>query len=379
MSLLMQQTEPLACPVTAAFHSRALETAPFDLTTPRLADVCDKATPLAGIRDYHPDLAYQMAVVSSWAYSSGQVLADKLTLYGFPAGTHVEEMTVINDAMLVVARTYLIRSEDGRMGILAFRGTEPTNFINWLTNANTVPTRFGGGHVHTGFLTNLEALWSYVSTAVNRARRGASPATNGVKTEASTHPTPLQPLEHLYLTGHSLGGAMAVLAAAKIFGDQDFEVWRPLVKAIYTFGQPCVGDRAFATQCQERFGSRTYRHKYGRDVVPHLPPGTAGDFVHFGDNRVTLSEHQPWQHTTEPTEPLGSVGGAFLAVTASFLTRRLVGLQQFGCNWMSLFDDHLPQHYMLACKQSLAVQGSTSFRRPTPSRQYDADVPKSVT
>jgi metal-dependent amidase/aminoacylase/carboxypeptidase family protein len=93
------------------------------------------------------------------------------------------------------------------------------------------------------------------------------------------------PLERLYITGHSLGAAMAVLAAAKIAIDESPSL-RHRLHGVYTFGQPAVGDTRFATQCKGLFGDRLYRHIYAADVVPCLPPAWDGRFVHFGEERV---------------------------------------------------------------------------------------------
>jgi Lipase (class 3) len=91
-----------------------------------------------------------------------------------------------------------------------------------------------------------------------------------------------EPLRHLYLTGHSLGAAMAVVAAAIIHGDDSYAEWRGLVRGIYTYGQPMVGNAEFARTCDERFGRMLFRHVYGHDLVPRLPPMTTGVFKHFG-------------------------------------------------------------------------------------------------
>lgn len=74
------------------------------------------------------------------------------------------------------------------------------------------------------------------------------------------------------VTGHSLGGALAILATAdlqKIFGPIDFT---------YTFGQPRVGNQAFADWFQASHPN-VYRLVDYADVVPHVPPMNFG-FVH---------------------------------------------------------------------------------------------------
>ncbi len=302
---------------------------------------------------YDPERAYQLSVVAGWAYADGQTLADKIQHYGFEAGAYVQQFSVINEAMLVVARAYLVRSKDGRAGILAFRGTEPVNAINWLTNAHTEARPFyGRGVVHHGFHTNLEALWSYIDAALREAIAGGSAPGNGAA--AGTSP-PLQRLEHLYVTGHSLGGAMAVLAAARIFRDGDLASFRPLVRGVYTFGQPLVGDQEFVDSCAD-LGELVYRHEYRHDVVPVLPPSSvARSFAHLGQKRVTSSPDEPWRLSGEQTRPLRFLVQGLACVSAAFFTRRLLLLRRLDGLWYSI-DDHLPQRYIDTCKRSLTVE-----------------------
>ena len=66
-----------------------------------------------------------------------------------------------------------------------------------------------------------------------------------------------------YFTGHSLGGAIAVLAAAT-FSDQ--------ATAVYTYGQPRVGDKAFSDAYDSVLGDVTFRYVNNHDIVPHVPP-----------------------------------------------------------------------------------------------------------
>jgi predicted lipase len=68
------------------------------------------------------------------------------------------------------------------------------------------------------------------------------------------------------VTGHSLGGALAILAAYDLV-DQHIAT-RPLV---YTFGQPRTGNYAFATSVMATVPD-VYRLTHYRDIVAHLPP-----------------------------------------------------------------------------------------------------------
>jgi hypothetical protein len=66
----------------------------------------------------------------------------------------------------------------------------------------------------------------------------------------------------VFLTGHSMGGAFAILAAAKLKSSG------MRIAAVYTYGAPRVGNRKFA----ESYKPRHYRIEHGNDIVPHLPP-----------------------------------------------------------------------------------------------------------
>jgi triacylglycerol lipase len=86
------------------------------------------------------------------------------------------------------------------------------------------------------------------------------------------------PAKPLILTGHSLGGAMAMLFA--------FRWWtwinpgRP-VHSVYTFGQPRVGNRTFTAEYDRDLSAQTFRFVNGEDIVPRLP-GMLMGYHHAG-------------------------------------------------------------------------------------------------
>ncbi|KAL6838209.1 hypothetical protein ACP4OV_031971 [Aristida adscensionis] len=69
------------------------------------------------------------------------------------------------------------------------------------------------------------------------------------------------------VTGHSLGAALAVLIADELAG---VGVAAPV--AVFSFGGPRVGNRAFAARVEAR-GARVLRVVNAHDVVPRFPPG----------------------------------------------------------------------------------------------------------
>jgi triacylglycerol lipase len=120
--------------------------------------------------------------------------------------------------------------------VVAFRGT--ANFRDWLTDAECVRE----SHVHSGFKRAFDSIAIDLLDALK-----------DVPEEG-----------RIFFTGHSLGGAQAVLASWA------FASHYPRLE-VYTFGQPRVGDAYFASQCKEKFGARHFRFVNQEDIVPRVP------------------------------------------------------------------------------------------------------------
>ncbi|XP_022132571.1 uncharacterized protein LOC111005368 isoform X1 [Momordica charantia] len=88
-------------------------------------------------------------------------------------------------------------------------------------------------------------------------------------------------------TGHSLGGALAVLFVTILAYHNESDVLEKL-QAVYTFGQPRVGDPKFAQFMEnttKKYDFKYYRYVYSFDLVSRIP-FNCGDFFcsykHFG-------------------------------------------------------------------------------------------------
>ena len=75
------------------------------------------------------------------------------------------------------------------------------------------------------------------------------------------------------ITGHSLGGAMAALAAVGFVSYENIPVSR-----VYTFGQPRTGNQAFSDFVRN-IVPNFYRITNNQDLVVHSPPRWTG-FYH---------------------------------------------------------------------------------------------------
>lgn len=136
--------------------------------------------------------------------------------------------------------------ESEQTAVLAFRGTNSVS--EWVSDfmADQVEFTFvrQGGLTHRGF-TSLYAGARKQTIELLRKIPASKP---------------------LFITGHSLGGALATLAALDISANTG----RP-APIVYTFGSPRVGDPAFA-RAYNRAVPVSFRIENENDIVPRLPP-----------------------------------------------------------------------------------------------------------
>jgi len=140
-------------------------------------------------------------------------------------------------------RCVMIRQ--GTLALIAFRGTQERK--DWESNARVDPVKGPWGtRVHSGFLNATDAFWSDISRRLDEWGDNVG----------------------VWITGHSLGGAIAMLFAARLCDE------RKLIPAgVYTFGQPAVGSVNFVKTYDNELADRTQRFVNFHDPVPNLPPG----------------------------------------------------------------------------------------------------------
>jgi len=146
--------------------------------------------------------------------------------------------------------------------VVAFRGSQAPTTLDglkdWLlTNANNyliLPegrsgTDFAaagvGARFHRGFLEALEMVLGPLSAMVDQALK------------AKDRP--------LWVTGHSLGGALALLAAWRF--QRNF---LPVYEVV-TFGAPMIGNKTASNAFEQEFPGKIFRYVDIEDVVPLLP------------------------------------------------------------------------------------------------------------
>ncbi len=129
--------------------------------------------------------------------------------------------------------------------VLAFTGTDEIK--DWLDNARIRKIKMLNGRIHKGFYLAVKDIWQEILQYWN-----------SLAEETRTKP--------LYLTGHSLGGAMANIAILLL--DRDLKV-KP--KKCYTFGQPKIGNKLFSRNFNSIYADILYRFHNTSDIVPLLP------------------------------------------------------------------------------------------------------------
>lgn len=229
--------------------------------------------------------------------------------------------------------------EDANLIVISFRGTEPFDADDWITDFDyswyEVPKL---GKVHMGFVEAL-GLGNRVDTSTFQNHLQANSVElskpNGVDAEVASpeganssstfsnsnghggssqmsdteKPSDTKELiptmgkltayyavrsklkdllqQHknakFVVTGHSLGGALAILFPTVLVLHEEEEMMQRLL-AVYTYGQPRVGNRELGRYMEARLGhpqTRYLRVVYCNDLVPRLPY----------DNKTFLYKH----------------------------------------------------------------------------------------
>lgn len=261
--------------------------------------------PFAFVADttrYRPQNAYWMARCSQLAYDA------------IEEGSRPDEEAILtelkswNPGFTKVigfeknsTQSFVARHE--RLIVVAFRGTD--EFADWLDNVNLPAVPKPMGRVHRGFQMALDDVWGDMWQAVCQLKD------NG---------------QSLWLTGHSLGGALATLAAgALIDADQPFH-------GVYTFGQPRCVDQTYARFFNTEAKARFFRFQNNNDIVARIPQrlmgySHVGSFIYIDVDKNLLTDISWWYRFVD------RVRGDWQ------------GLQESGVDWLV---DHKMENYLKA-------------------------------
>ena len=163
------------------------------------------------------------------------------------------------------AQAYLLKDMNG-IHVLSFRGTEVTQKSDVLADLKAGKNLEAcGGKVHVGFKGEINKVWPAIEKAITN-------------------------IDTLYITGHSLGAAMATIAASRM---------QSKVTALITFGSPRVGNQEFVSSLSVTH----YRVQNNCDDVTKVPFRLAG-FRHHGTHKYMnfhgeFRDLTPWQRVRD--------------------------------------------------------------------------------
>jgi len=189
---------------------------------------------------------------------------------------------------------FVVRDESRKEIVVVFRGTDAITLTDYLTNALVILAPYdspgvidapNGTYVHSGFLNSYNSVASLVVSIVRS------------QLELYTD-------FNVVCAGHSLGGALASLAAISLRKNlQDFDG----TIRLFTFGQPRTGNLNYSQFIEDGIGIRNiYRVVHLYDGVPTMVPQYLGyhhhatEYWHFREpsgpeniRRCTLSSEDP--------------------------------------------------------------------------------------
>ena len=139
------------------------------------------------------------------------------------------------------AEAYIV--EDASDIIIVCRGTQPKQWsdISADLSINRVTPYNGSGKVHVGFKSYADKLWDPLVHAISTTKNAERKV--------------------LWITGHSLGAAMATLIARRCAIEDTLQTPR----ALFTYGSPRVGDKTYVAELDK--------------LVPHHRWVNSGDIV----------------------------------------------------------------------------------------------------
>ncbi|RCN30529.1 triacylglycerol lipase [Ancylostoma caninum] len=196
--------------------------------------------------NYNEETARTLLQMSAAAYGDlQQVCLNRIHSSPYTVLTPLEGRC---DGLFDTCAGYIAASDVDRQLIIVFRGSKTDWQIVFQGLEYFVPIEFYGmGKINSYFADGVDVLWPRIQQVLRN---------------------PMYSNYTVTFTGHSLGGALAAVAAARTVA----EGLRPGHQlTVYTFGEPRVGNVDFAASFDELI-QNSYRVVFGNDIVPHMPP-----------------------------------------------------------------------------------------------------------
>ncbi|RCH95365.1 hypothetical protein CU098_000339, partial [Rhizopus stolonifer] len=161
--------------------------------------------------------------------------------------------------------------------------------------------------------------------------------------------------KRLFITGHSLGGAMGTIFLAKMLQSKS-----PLLEhfaGLYTYGQPKIGDAEFAKVFSPSMTSKIFHHVYNNDIIPRVPnlwdyDTPPGSLVYI-DSSYDITIYPPNPYTNEPV-PVRPISFLHLSgLLNRYVIRRLPRENRIRILFRVIFPFFLNDHFPCDYSESL--------------------------
>jgi len=188
-----------------------------------------------------------MAKLSFFSYQETESARQEITNLGFD---HVYQIE--NNPMAC----YIGYSKN--TCVIIFRGTNELR--DWLFNLNFRSKKVERGETTIGFYSGYQLLRNQILRFLFSNNFGK-----------------------IWITGHSLGGALALLCAHDLEFNQNLSI-----QGLMTFGQPMVVSYLLSQEIDLKFGNRFVHFVNGSDGVPHLPINYyhCGNLLWWKDDKI---------------------------------------------------------------------------------------------
>lgn len=264
--------------------------------------------PFAG--GYFNHNALKLAACANLAYEQDpSIIHDTVKQWGYDRCKFIDD--TVTTQLFVAANAFNI--------VISFRGTDTFDIKgDWLqTILRTslvddphLPT----GRVHEGLMHGVNNVWDQLLITIEEYRDNNQP---------------------IWVTGHSLGGGLSVLAGTWL---QYKYQHNNIVKGIYTFGQPRIGDPEF-TKHFTKLIPQAFRFVNNNDLIPRLPHNKP--YEHIGEMVYFTQKGQM-------TNTLGA---------KDRIIDRLKGaMNDLGDLYTLGFNDHSMNNYIALIRRNLHIQ-----------------------
>ncbi|MDJ0583391.1 lipase family protein [Crocosphaera sp.] len=272
---------------TLNLETQSMQHSAFDFFTPRLS-------PPKDYRQSEPNFenAYICANISQLCYLSsvnakrmniGYEEAVRSTLYSWGCSYEDVQKTIFIDSQDIEdivddgediddnKKKYITDTQGliifhKNTAIIGFRGSEK-KVSDWATNFKIRSRELD----YTDKPYEHENPLAVIFSKKPRVHRGFLKAFKAILVNPKYHDSVMKQLgaaENVWLTGHSLGGAIAILAANYLLEQVEEEIH---VSGVYTFGAPRVGNSHYRDHINDKFKYQYWRFMNDNDPVPDIP------------------------------------------------------------------------------------------------------------